>query len=131
VANVILAAADVHVDRFRQEYALCAPGRTPTAAAEPMWTSYASRNDRALWLSSWLHAGARVGGFDGDTPYTADGLQTIDASSTDASLIALNHSYFGGRPSVLTDIAYLMRHGLPAGQRPPLEPVQRWWRFKT
>lgn len=131
VANVILAAADVHVDRFRQDYALCAPGRTsPPAATDPLWTSYASRHDRALWLSSWLHAGARIGGFDGEAPYTADGLQTIDASSTDASLIGLNHSYFGGRPSVLTDIAYLMRHGLPAGQRPPLEPVQRWWRFK-
>lgn len=133
LTNVILAAADVNVNRFRELYANCGPGRTPApgGAADPLWTSYASRHDRALWLSKWLHDGARVGSFDGDAPYTVDGLQTIDASSTDASLIGLNHSYFGGRPSVLTDIAYLMRHGVPAGQRPPLEPVQRWWRFKA
>ena len=33
----------MHVDRFRQDYALCAPGRAPAAAsaAEPLWTSYA------------------------------------------------------------------------------------------
>lgn len=131
LANVILAAADVYVGSFDDDYALCAPGRADARAPVPLWTSYASRHDRALWLSKWLHDGARVGSFDGDAPYTADGLQTIDASSTDASLIGLNHSYFGGRPSVLTDIAYLMQHGLPAGQRPPLEPVQRWWRFKA
>jgi esterase/lipase superfamily enzyme len=80
-------------------------------------TLYASSHDRALWVSKLLHRGARAGDA-GDGLVLTEGVDTIDASRTDSSLLAMNHGYFARRLSVLSDLGELLRHGTPPAARP-------------
>ena len=62
------------------------------------------------------------------------GMDTIDATAVDTSF--LGHSYFAENRSVLSDIFYLVRGGLPLSQqlRAALEaagtPPEQDWIFK-
>ena len=73
-------------------------------------TLYVSGNDRALAMSGRLWAGPRVG----ITPpvTVADGIDTIDVSSVDLSV--LGHGYVATHATVLADIASVL-----GGRRPP------------
>jgi len=91
-------------------------------------TLYASSNDRALWISKLLHRGPRAGDA-GEAMLALDGVDAIDASRVDSSLVGLNHGYFAGKLSVLSDLALLLRQDTPPGQRPGLQaaPGSRHW----
>lgn len=120
LGQMVLAAADIYVDLFEQKF--------PKLTGKGEWfTSYASKRDRALLISSFLHRAERVGLIRYE-PYVTDGLETIDATAVDTDL--LGHSYFGNERSVLTDLGYLLREGFPA-QRRGLERVsdKKYWRF--
>ena len=95
-------------------------------------TLYASSNDLALKASKEVHGYARAGD-SGDGLVVMRGLETIDASGVDESVLA--HSYFVESGPVVEDILKLLRDGLPAHQRPGLVPqdtaVGRFWRFAT
>lgn len=123
--NVVFAAADVYVDAFKQDFPAALAGMS---GANPLFTSYASRGDLALKLSALLHNGPRVGRVDGDRPFTYPGVQTIDATDADPSLLGLHHGYFGERPYVLSDIAYMIEKGLAAPDR-VLKAQDDWWRL--
>jgi esterase/lipase superfamily enzyme len=111
LAQVVFVAADVYVDLFRQQFP-----RIRDAGAN--YSSYASQRDRALFFSALLHRADRVGAIDG-TPFITDGLETIDATAVDTSVLGLGlgHSYFADQRSLLTDIGILVGAGLPASQR--------------
>ena len=142
--NVVLVAADLDVDLFRQQFPQLR-GRVHADAGARV-TSYTSSTDRALGISSWFHRSTRVGRLDsvggvgvvggvgsparvGDSPLPMEGLETVDATATDTSLLGLHHGYFAEQRSLLTDLGLLLREGLPASRR-GLTPVQgQWWTF--
>jgi len=121
VQQVALAAPDIDRDVFE---GLAAALRSSARRV----TLYASSNDRALWVSKLLHRGPRAGDA-GAAMLTVDGVDAIDASRVDSSLIGLNHGYFAGKLSVLSDLALLLRTNTPPDQRPGLQlaPDARHW----
>jgi esterase/lipase superfamily enzyme len=118
--EIVLVAADLEGEIFKQKFAkiVYEGGR---------FTSYVSKVDRALLVSSRLHKTNRIG-FLQEEPFIWDGLETIDATSVDTSL--LGHNYYCEDRSVLMDLGYLLREGLPAERR-GLQQVQgkAYWRF--
>ena len=83
--EVILTAPDIDADVFRRDIApaLVASGRPITL--------YASSKDLALVASKKVHGYARAGDA-GPGLVVLPGIETIDASTVDTSLLA--HSYF-------------------------------------
>jgi esterase/lipase superfamily enzyme len=114
-------AADVYVPLFRQKLP-----RLLDAAGGRM-TLYASRNDRALWISSLLHAAERIGHIRNGGPFVAQGVETIDATPVDTSF--LGHSYFSDRVSVLDDLGTLLRERRRARERLGLDKPGGYWAF--
>jgi esterase/lipase superfamily enzyme len=123
--NVIFAAPDIDADTFKQF------AKNFQEKAERL-TLYASSNDKALAASKLVHGGYPRAGDSGDNLVVVDGLDTIDASSVDTSL--LGHSYFGDNRSIISDIFYLIQHNLPPNSRSGLKPkmIQNlcYWLFQ-
>ena len=119
--QIVLAAPDIDRDVFDQ-----LAGAIRDAGKRV--SLYASSNDRALWVSKLLHRGPRAGDSGADV-VVRDGIDTIDASQVDSSLLSLGHSYFSDRLSVLTDLAELIRHNTPPDKRPGLQqaPGRQYW----
>lgn len=69
-------------------------------------TLYASSGDLALRTSRELRGGLRRAGESGEELLVVNGIDTIDASNVDTSL--LGHGYFGER-TILGDIFYLLK----------------------
>jgi esterase/lipase superfamily enzyme len=106
--ELIFAAPDVDADTFRKF------AETFHRTADRL-TLYASSLDKALEASQKIHRYARAGD-SGDSIVIADGLDSVDASAVDTSL--LGHSYFGDNRSVIADIFNLLRSpGKPATER--------------
>jgi len=78
------------------------------------FTLYGSSNDRALRMSKLVHGYPRAGESGKDLTL-ADGIDSIDASAVDTSV--LGHSYYGSRSPILSDLSYLIREGLPPDRR--------------
>jgi esterase/lipase superfamily enzyme len=76
-------------------------------------TLYASSHDRALLLSRYFHNYQRLGETQPQL-IVADGMDTIDASLVDTSL--LGHSYIGDVKSIVTDL-----HDLVVSGKRPIE----------
>jgi esterase/lipase superfamily enzyme len=95
------------------------------------FTLYGSANDRALKMSKLFHGYPRAGD-SGKNLALADGVDSIDASAVDTSF--LGHSYYGSRSSILSDISYLLREGLPPdrrfGFRVEEREKKRYWVYK-
>jgi esterase/lipase superfamily enzyme len=123
--EVILTAPDIDAEVFRRDIApaLAASGRPITL--------YASSEDLALVASKKVHGYARAGDA-GQGLVVVSGIETVDATGTDTSL--LGHSYFAETRSVLSDIFYLIRSGQRADQRFGLRRVDtaggHYWAFK-
>lgn len=122
--EVVSAAPDVDADVYRE-----AVGRVRNAAAR--MTLYASSNDRALLASREIHRGARAGD-SGEGILVAPGLESIDVSAADTSL--LGHSYYGESAPVISDLGRLLRERRGAAQRPGLSARskggQAYWVLK-
>lgn len=119
LGQLVFAAADVYVPEFNEKFPKMQ--RAGRIAA----TSYASKKDRALWLSSLLHNGPRVGIVEG-APYVVDDLESIDASAVDVGL--LGHGYWSGQRALITDLRTLLHQGLRAKER-GLDAVGNYWTF--
>ncbi len=123
--EVILTAPDIDAEVFKRDIApaLTRPGRPITL--------YASSEDLALAASKKVHGYPRAGD-SGQGLVLVPGIETIDATGTDTSL--LGHSYFAETRSVLSDIFYLIRNGQRAEQRFGLQRVDtqagKYWVFK-
>lgn len=124
VVNVVLAAPDIDKEIFIRDQLpiLQAGGRRVTL--------YASENDRALEASRSFHKVQRLGSMK-PLPAVARGLDTIDASAVDTSLIG--HAYYGDNRSVVSDLFYLIHEKLPPARRVTLRPAGNpklaYWRF--
>ncbi|HTG35562.1 MAG TPA: alpha/beta hydrolase [Thermoanaerobaculia bacterium] len=99
--QIIFAAPDVDRDTF-VELAAKFQGRAER------FTLYGSSNDRALKASKFFHRYPRAGE-SGENMALAEGIDTIDSSAADTSLIA--HSSYGSKRSILADISLLLRYG--------------------
>ncbi len=123
LGQVVLAAPDVDADVFRQLAAAL------TGRAE-RFTLYASSNDLALKASRELRSGLPRAGESGEHLVVVSGVDTIDASAVDTSL--LGHSYYGER-TLLGDLFYLLRERKPPGERYGLAERLRagdvYWEF--
>lgn len=123
--EVILAAPDIDADVFKRDIAPAL-----TAAGRPI-TLYASSEDLALVASKKVHGYPRAGD-SGQGLVVVAGIETVDATATDTSL--LGHSYFAETRSVLSDIFNLVQNGQRADQRFGLRPMDtqagRYWIFK-
>jgi esterase/lipase superfamily enzyme len=99
--QVVLAAPDIDAEVFKREIA-------PNIVAKANRTTlYTSKTDLALIASRFFNQGSRLGD-SGPEIVTFPGIETIDATTVDSSL--LGHSYYGSNVSVLTDVGYLLRN---------------------
>jgi esterase/lipase superfamily enzyme len=105
--QIIFAAPDVDRDTF-VDLADKFRGRAER------FTLYGSSNDRALRISKLVHGYPRAGE-SGENMALADGVDTIDSSKADTSLIG--HSSYGSVRSILADISDLLKQGHPPDGR--------------
>jgi esterase/lipase superfamily enzyme len=112
--EVVLTAPDIDADVFKRDIA-----PRITRAARRV-TLYASSNDEALALSKRLHGYARAGESGADL-VVVDGVETVDVSNVDTSLVG--HSYYGSNDTVLADLFYVLTEPKPARSRTWLSPV--------
>ena len=120
LADVVFAAPDVDRVKFI-DYV------PRTTAMFQQQTLYASRKDKALWLSGWPRLATRAGKIP---PVTiAKQTDTIDVAELDLSW--LGHGYVAELRPVLTDMFNSMHYGAPPGKRPGLgdaqSPAGNYW----
>lgn len=119
--QVILAAADVDADSFRQL-------STAYARVAARTTMYVSASDKALAGSRWLHGYPRAG--ISPPVCIVPGIDTINVTNVDMSL--LGHGYVGEVREVLQDIHRLINSTDPPDRRFGLryrrtERGERYW----
>jgi esterase/lipase superfamily enzyme len=125
--EILLAAPDINADLFNKIIApkLAAMHGTRT-------TVYASSSDVALRVSKVVHGFRRLGETtDGISVYP--GLETVDASGATSMARDYGHLYITDSPSVLKDIATVIRKNVSAAQR-GLSQIgtspNQYWRLK-
>ncbi len=126
IKEVILAAPDIDADVFKRDIA------PALAEAGAPVTLYASSEDIPLKASRAVHGGHPRAGDSGGDLIVVSGIETIDASAVDSSF--LGHSYYADERSVLSDMFYMINHGLRANERSGLKEVDsaegQHWEFK-
>ncbi len=115
--EIILAAPDIDADIFKRDLA------PRLLEASLNTTLYAASDDRALKTSREVHGGYARAGDAGENLIVMKGIDTIDATGVDASL--LRHSYFAEASSILNDIKELVQLSKPARERTFLEVVKK------
>jgi esterase/lipase superfamily enzyme len=123
--QIILTAPDMDLDTFRQIAGQIArPGQRATL--------YASSGDEALQFSRKIHGDYPRAGDSGRDIVVLRGLDTIDVSKVDTSLVG--HSYYGDNRSVLTDLFGLIRDSKAPANRFGLKPRSKnglpYWAFQ-
>ncbi|MBX3424783.1 MAG: alpha/beta hydrolase [Pirellulales bacterium] len=108
LGQLIFAAADIDVDRFKQ--ALTAIKHLPRRL-----TSYVSRGDLALHLSEKIHDFPRLG--LAPPILRVEGVDTMLAEDFRISEL-LGHGYYAEAGRILTDLFCLIRHDSPPDDRP-------------
>lgn len=111
LGQIVLAAPDVDAEVFRRDLL-----PAMQASAERV-TLYASSYDQALRVSKTLHGYPRAGE-SGEGLVLAQGLETIDVSGVDLSM--LGHSYYGDVARVVDDLKTLIFENKAAAARPYL-----------
>jgi esterase/lipase superfamily enzyme len=107
LGQVVLAVPDMDRETFR--------GLVPRLQGRAArFTLYGSAADRSLYAARLVHSQPRAGEPEGSAALGA-GLDVVDASAADTALASPAET--GGRPSILDDLAALLRHGLPPGRR--------------
>jgi esterase/lipase superfamily enzyme len=127
LGQIIFAAPDIDRERFVQ---LAAKFKGCAARV----TLYASSRDVALLASKFVHGYPRAGEA-GDDLTVVDGVDTIDASLVDTSLVGLHHSYFGEKRSILNDMFNLIVQQLAPDQRFDLQAagdaLRKYWSYRV
>jgi esterase/lipase superfamily enzyme len=122
--QVAMIAPDIDAELFRR-----AAGKIAMTAERV--TLYASSEDAALKLSRTI-AGYPRAGQGGADVIVVPGIDTIDASSVDTSILGLSHSYYADNTTILSDLFALFRGRPPAerfGLRSVTGPRGVYWRF--
>jgi esterase/lipase superfamily enzyme len=127
LCQVIFAAPDIGRDNFVQ-LAEAFSGHAQRC------TLYASSRDVALKASRAVHGYPRAGEA-GTSLVVVNGVDTIDASKVDTSLIGLHHSYFGSKRSILSDMFTLIAQQLEPDKRFELEAAGdvegKYWKYRA
>jgi esterase/lipase superfamily enzyme len=122
--EIILAAPDIDAELFRRDIA------PKMIEASDNITLYVSADDNALLASRRIHEYPRAGEA-GENIIIMDGIDTVDATGLDASLVA--HSYIVEVKSIIADLLEIIRHGKRAAARPMLRKVDTvqgaYWAF--
>lgn len=118
--NVILAAPDIDADVFAEQIL---PKIRGTAQR---LTMYASSGDAALKVSQELNGSDRLG-LSGDWIKVLEGMDTVDASEIDTSM--LGHAYYGSHRVVMEDLLNLIIKGLDPPGRRLVQGNQGQWNF--
>ncbi len=122
--QVVLAAPDIDANVFKEEIA----SKIVTKARHT--TLYTSKSDLALIASRYFNHGSRVGD-SGPEVLIFDGIDTIDATAVDTSL--LGHSYYGSNVTVLDDLEQLFQNQ-PVESRHYLKSIvtqtRPYWAFE-
>jgi esterase/lipase superfamily enzyme len=123
--EIVLAAPDIDAELFK------GLAHAYKSAATRV-TLYASSRDRALEISAAVHGGHPRAGESGERMVILPGVDTIDATNVDTSFDG--HSYYGENRSIISDIFYLLRFGVPPDARfslmPASTPFGTYWVFK-
>jgi esterase/lipase superfamily enzyme len=123
--DVVLTAPDIDAEVFVNDIA---PAIAKTAKRV---TLYASSNDEALVMSKKVHGYPRAGD-SGSQLVVVPGIDTIDVSAVDTSL--LGHNYYGSNTSVLADLFELLQVSKPPDQRQWLRQQRfgllKYWVFQ-
>ena len=124
--QIVLAAPDVSANDFRQRYS------TVIRQMADHVTLYASSRDRALMVSAGVHGHDRAG-LAGANIVVVDGIDTIDVSHIDTSLIG--HSYYGDNPELIDDLAAIILRAKPTSSRSWLQRIDTaanrfYWKFR-
>ncbi|NOQ75504.1 MAG: alpha/beta hydrolase [Crocinitomix sp.] len=128
INEIILAAPDLDKDIFVQQI-------IPKIKDIGRFTLYASSNDKALIASRTIRAGYNRLGEGGEYITIVDGLESIDASDVDTSL--LGHGYFTDTLSLINDIHQVLMGELPHQRiliehlRPTRGELLKYWKFKA
>lgn len=107
--EIILAAPDIDAEVFVNDLA------PKLVEASLNTTLYAASDDRALQTSREVHGGYPRAGDAGDNLIILSGIDTIDATGVDVSL--LRHSYFAEASSIIRDIKEIIGLSKPARER--------------
>ena len=121
IGQVILAAADVDADTFRD---LC----RAYGLVSKRTTLYVSSRDRAIEASRWLHDFARAGLLP--PIMIVPGIDTINVTNVD--LTTLGHGYVADARDVLEDMHQLLAYDAPPDRRFALrqsetDTGERYW----
>ena len=123
--NIILAAPDIDKDVFEVSLFPYIIKTTDQV------TLYASSDDSALKFSKKIHGGARIG-LGGDDIFVFEGLDSIDATGIDTSL--LGHSYFAEKEVLVSDLNDVIHKSLPPSKRGSLlqkiKEKLAYWKFR-
>lgn len=125
LAEIILTAPDIDAEVFKRDIVPAL-----SRVRHPI-TLYASSEDLALAASKRVHGYPRAGD-SGAGLIVMDGVETIDATGVDTSL--LKHSYFAEQRSALSDMYYLIKDEARPDQRflnPLKTAAGRYWAFKN
>jgi esterase/lipase superfamily enzyme len=126
VKEVALLAPDIDAELFRR-----AAGKL--AGVVERLTLYASDKDDALLLSQ-RNAGYKRAGQAGRDLVVIPGIDTIDATQVETSVLGLRHLYYADNSTILSDLFHLLRGRPPAERGSRLEsvglPPNAHWRFR-
>lgn len=123
--QVALMAPDIDAELFRQM-------AVQIEHSAHRVTLYASSRDAALKISE-VFAGYQRAGEAAPNLLVLPGMDTVDASAVDTSLLGLHHSYFADSTTVLSDLFHDFM-GIPVASRTGLQAVAtaagKYWRFQ-
>ena len=123
--EVAMIAPDIDAELFRQA------ARQIAGRAERV-TLYASSKDSALRAAQRV-AGYPRAGEAGPGLLVIPGIDTIDASAVETSLLGLGHSYYADNRTILADLHSLIRGRRPSdrfGLSPVKGPSGSYWLFR-
>ena len=124
--DIILAAPDIDADVFKNNLA------PMMKQAANNVTLYASSDDKALKTSQQVHGGFPRAGDAGENLVLLEGVDTIDATGVDNSILA--HSYFAEAKSIIGDIQEIIDLQKSADNRSRLKAVTTdrgsYWEIK-
>lgn len=119
--NVILAAPDIDADVFKNQVL----PRVRDSAQR--LTMYSSSQDAALMISRAINGDDRLG-LSGNQLVVLEGMDTVDASGIDTSMIG--HSYYGNHQAVVKDLLGLVVRGLAPPARELQQGTLGQWLFQ-
>lgn len=108
--QIVLAAPDIDAEVFKRDIAPKIAGLAQRVSV------YVSSTDTAIKVSRRFHGYARLGEAGERLTVFPEqpGIEVIDASKVDTSLLSMDHTYFGDSPAILNDLRGVFEGKSPA-----------------